>query len=108
MGQTLVEKIISNHAGKAVKAGELVIANVDVCAVQDGTGPLTVQEFKNWEKTNLIIQKEQFYLLTMLHQARKKNYLTCIQHYAALQKNTVQYYLKLVPEFAIKDWLKLL
>ena len=46
MGQTLVEKIISNHAGKNVHAGELVISRVDVAAVQDGTGPLTVQEFK--------------------------------------------------------------
>ena len=46
MGLTLVEKIISNHAGKDVHAGELVISKVDVAAVQDGTGPLTVQEFK--------------------------------------------------------------
>ena len=46
MGQTLVEKIISEHAGKDVHAGELVISKVDVTAVQDGTGPLTVQEFK--------------------------------------------------------------
>ena len=46
MGQTIAEKIISEHAGHSVKAGELVIANVDVTAVQDGTGPLTVQEFK--------------------------------------------------------------
>lgn len=46
MGMTLVEKIISEHAGKDVHAGELVIARVDVAAVQDGTGPLTVQEFK--------------------------------------------------------------
>lgn len=46
MGQTLAEKIISEHTDHAVKAGELVIANVDVTAVQDGTGPLTVQEFK--------------------------------------------------------------
>ena len=46
MGQTIAEKIISEHAGKPVKSGELVIANVDVAAVQDGTGPLTVQEFK--------------------------------------------------------------
>ena len=53
MGQTLVEKIISNHSGHDVKAGELVIANVDVCAVQDGTGPLTVQEFKKLGKTRL-------------------------------------------------------
>lgn len=53
MGQTLAEKIISEHAGKQVKAGELVIAKVDVCAVQDGTGPLTVQEFKKLRKTKL-------------------------------------------------------
>ena len=46
MGLTLVEKIISEHAGKTVHAGELVISKVDVTAVQDGTGPLTVQEFK--------------------------------------------------------------
>lgn len=53
MGLTLAEKIISNHAGKEVKAGELVIAKVDVCAVQDGTGPLTVQEFKKIGKPKL-------------------------------------------------------
>ncbi len=53
MGQTLAEKIISMHTGKPVKAGELVIANVDVCAVQDGTGPLTVQEFKKLGKDKL-------------------------------------------------------
>ncbi len=46
MGLTLAEKIISEHVGRDVRAGELVIANVDVAAVQDGTGPLTVQEFK--------------------------------------------------------------
>ncbi len=51
--KTLAEKIISNHANKEVKAGELVIANIDVCAVQDGTGPLTVQEFKKIGKPNL-------------------------------------------------------
>lgn len=53
MGLTLVEKIISNHAEKEVRAGELTIAKVDVCAVQDGTGPLTVQEFKKIGKTKL-------------------------------------------------------
>ena len=53
MGQTLAEKIISEHAGRPVKAGELVIAGVDVCAVQDGTGPLTVQEFKKLGKDKL-------------------------------------------------------
>ena len=53
MGLTLAEKIISEHAGKTVHAGELVIAKVDVTAVQDGTGPLTVQEFKKLGKKEL-------------------------------------------------------
>src|SRR5574344_893752 len=53
MGLTLVEKIISKHVGHDVKVGELVIAKVDVCAVQDGTGPLTVQEFKKIGKEKL-------------------------------------------------------
>lgn len=53
MGLTIAEKIISIHADKQVKAGELVIANVDICAVQDGTGPLTVQEFKKLGKEKL-------------------------------------------------------
>ena len=53
MGLTLVEKIISEHAGKTVHAGELVISKVDVTAVQDGTGPLTVQEFKKLGKEKL-------------------------------------------------------
>ena len=50
MGQTIAEKILSAHAGKDVVAGELIIAKVDVTMVQDGTGPLTVQEFKKLGK----------------------------------------------------------
>ncbi|MBN1134799.1 MAG: 3-isopropylmalate dehydratase large subunit [Methanosarcinaceae archaeon] len=51
MGKTIAEKIIGEHAGKEVSAGDIVIANVDVTAVQDGTGPLAVQQL---EKINLI------------------------------------------------------
>lgn len=46
MKQTIAEKIISKHTGYDVKAGQLCIAKVDVAMVQDGTGPLMVQEFK--------------------------------------------------------------
>ena len=53
MGLTLVEKILSEHAEKEVHADELIISKVDVCAVQDGTGPLTVQEFKKLGKDKL-------------------------------------------------------
>src|SRR5574341_477471 len=42
-GKTLSEKIISEHCGKDVKAGEIVVVNVDLSYVQDGTGPLTVR-----------------------------------------------------------------
>lgn len=53
MGQTIAEKIISKHVGCDVKAGELVISKVDVAAVQDGTGPLTCQEFKKLGRDKL-------------------------------------------------------
>lgn len=44
MGLTLAEKILSEHAGKTVRAGELAIVEVDVCLTQDGTGPLAVKK----------------------------------------------------------------
>lgn len=53
MGQTIAEKIISKHVGHEVKVGELVIAKVDVAAVQDGTGPLMCNEFKKLGKDKL-------------------------------------------------------
>ena len=53
MGQTIAEKILSAHAGKTVKPGELVISNIDVVMVQDGTGPLAVSEFKKLGKEKL-------------------------------------------------------
>ena len=50
MGKTISEKIISEHVGRDVKAGEIVVAKVDVAMVQDGTGPLAIQEL---QKLNL-------------------------------------------------------
>ncbi len=63
MGKTIAEKIIGEHAGKEVSAGDIVVAAVDVAAVQDGTGPLAVQQLekmglvqaKNPERTVLFI-----------------------------------------------------
>ena len=46
MGQTLAEKIISEHCDAEVYAGEFCVARVDVTAVQDGTGPLTIEEIR--------------------------------------------------------------
>jgi len=63
MGQTLVEKILSAHAGQPLQAGDMAVCNVDVCLTQDGTGPLAVRQIeklgikgvKNPEKTVLFI-----------------------------------------------------
>jgi len=46
MGLTLAEKILSEHAGNEVRAGELAIIKVDVCLTQDGTGPLAVRQLE--------------------------------------------------------------
>lgn len=46
MGKTIAEKIIGEHAGKDVSAGDLAVVNVDLCLLQDGTGPLAVRELQ--------------------------------------------------------------
>ncbi len=46
MTKTISEKIIGEHAGRDVEAGDLVIAKVDIAAVQDGTGPLAVDQIE--------------------------------------------------------------
>jgi 3-isopropylmalate/(R)-2-methylmalate dehydratase large subunit len=46
MPLTLAEKILSSHAGKEVRAGELTVVSVDVCLTQDGTGPLAVRKIE--------------------------------------------------------------
>jgi 3-isopropylmalate/(R)-2-methylmalate dehydratase large subunit len=46
MGQTLAEKIISAHAGRMVRAGELVVARVDCAMASDTTAPLTIRAFE--------------------------------------------------------------
>jgi len=46
MGKTITEKIIGEHAGKEVSAGDFVVAAVDSYLLQDGTGPLSVQELR--------------------------------------------------------------
>ncbi|NIT03849.1 3-isopropylmalate dehydratase large subunit, partial [Candidatus Saccharibacteria bacterium] len=44
MGQTLAEKIISNRCKKKVYADEIAIVPVDICMLQDGTGPLALRQ----------------------------------------------------------------
>lgn len=46
MGQTVTEKIFSEHAGRAVKAGEIVKVNVDMTIGNDITTPLSIHAFR--------------------------------------------------------------
>jgi len=46
MGKTLAEKILSAKSGSDARAGDMVIAKVDLVFIQDTTGPLTVRQFQ--------------------------------------------------------------
>jgi 3-isopropylmalate/(R)-2-methylmalate dehydratase large subunit len=46
MGKTLSEKILSEKSETDARAGDIVIAQVNLAFVQDTTGPLTIRQFK--------------------------------------------------------------
>jgi 3-isopropylmalate/(R)-2-methylmalate dehydratase large subunit len=46
MSKTLAEKILSLKSHGEAKAGDVVIADVDLAFIQDTTGPLTIRQFK--------------------------------------------------------------
>ncbi|MCL6473172.1 MAG: 3-isopropylmalate dehydratase large subunit [Firmicutes bacterium] len=46
MSKTIVEKILSEHSGTDAYAGDIVVADIDAALVQDGTGPLAVQQLQ--------------------------------------------------------------
>lgn len=46
MRQTIAEKILSNHANKDLRSGEIAIANIDFCFGQDGTSSLIIESFE--------------------------------------------------------------
>lgn len=57
MGKTIAEKILSEHAGRDVKPGEIIVAKVDLAMVQDGTGPLTVEAFRKIGFKEVVVPK---------------------------------------------------
>ena len=46
MGKTIAEKILSNHAGRDLKAGDIAICDVDFCFGQDGTSSIIIDSFR--------------------------------------------------------------
>lgn len=53
MGKTLAEKILTNKTGQDVRAGDIVICDLDLVFVQDTTGPLTLRQFQEGGFTKL-------------------------------------------------------
>ena len=49
MPKTIAEKIIGAHCGKPIAAGDTVVASVDLAMATDGSGPLTIQLFREME-----------------------------------------------------------
>jgi len=63
MPQTIVEKIFSKAARKTVKAGEFVMADIDLAMIHDITAPLAIKAFREitgesgrvWDKSRVIM-----------------------------------------------------
>lgn len=53
MGQTIIEKILSNKSRKNVGAGDIVVASVDYVMGQDGTSPLAINAYRAMEGKKL-------------------------------------------------------
>ena len=60
MSRTIAEKILSAHAKKTLKAGEIAIAEVDFCFGQDGTSSLVIESFKALDKAE-VFDNSKFY-----------------------------------------------
>jgi len=67
MDKTLAEKILSLKSHGEAKAGDVVIADVDLAFVQDTTGPLTIRQFK--ESGFKVLAKPQQTVIFLDHAA---------------------------------------
>lgn len=54
MGKTIIEKILSAHAAKDLKAGDFALCNVDFCFGQDGTSGIIIDRIKALGVKNLV------------------------------------------------------
>lgn len=62
MGKTIAEKILSNHSGKDLRAGDIAVCDVDFCFGQDGTSSIIIDSFK---KIGLdkVFDRSKFYMV---------------------------------------------
>ncbi|MDD4691078.1 MAG: 3-isopropylmalate dehydratase large subunit [Eubacterium aggregans] len=63
MGMTMTQKILAAHAGvESVKAGDLIMANLDLVLANDITGPVAINVFQNID-TEVVFDKEKIALV---------------------------------------------
>ena len=62
MGKTIAEKILSNHAGRELRAGDIAICDVDFCFGQDGTSSIIIDSFKKLG-INKVFDKSKFCMI---------------------------------------------
>jgi len=62
MGKTIAEKILSDHAGRDLKAGDIAICDVDFCFGQDGTSSIIIDSFRKLG-TKKAFDKSKFYMI---------------------------------------------
>ena len=62
MPKTIAEKILSAHAGRDFKAGDIAICKVDFCFGQDGTSSIIIDSFLKLKKQK-IYNKSKFYMV---------------------------------------------
>lgn len=76
MGQTVIEKIIGNKVGHAVKPGDIVTVPVDWCMVDDIMAPFCIKKFeemgftKVWDPDRVVLIYDHFLPTTQIDDSR--------------------------------------
>ncbi|BAF71107.1 3-isopropylmalate dehydratase large subunit [Sulfurovum sp. NBC37-1] len=91
MGQTITEKIFSEHAGKKVHAGEIVRVDIDMIIGNDITTPISIRAFEESGAEKL---------------ARPDNFSIVMDHYIPAKDIASANQAKISREFAYKHDLK--
>ncbi len=91
MGKTISETIISEHTDREVSAGEFVVSRVDVAMVQDGTGPLSVQELQKLGMERVFDKKNTILFLDHASPSPRKELSNAHQMLRKFSKKTGAY-----------------
>ena len=91
MGQTITEKIFSEHAGREVKAGEIVRVDIDMIIGNDITTPISIRAFEESGATKL---------------AKPDNFCIVMDHYIPAKDIASANQAKISRDFAYKHDIK--